>query len=75
MNFWRDPDHELAAVPPDGNRFGHWFTAGFSIGDDLSHHAENLLKTASGVEASKLRLGDSAHRPTYSSSSSDHVTR
>ena len=33
------------------------------------------LNAASGVADSQLRLGNSAHKPTYSLSSSDHVTR
>ena len=32
------------------------------------------LKAASGVVDNQLRLGNSAHNPTYSLSSSDHVT-
>jgi hypothetical protein len=32
------------------------------------------FKAASGVADSQLRLGNSAHKPTYSLSSSDHVT-
>jgi len=51
----------------------------FSLFDFISVtiSATNFLipfKVASGVGDSQLKLGNSAHKPTYSLSSSDHVT-
>ena len=74
MHFGGNSHYEFPAVGPVGNRFRRRFIVAKHILDDVATSDRIPEKASSRVDASQLREGNSAHSPTFSSSSADQVT-